>query len=50
MPIQAQHFKKIAVDVRGMGSSSNPETGYDKKNMAMDIYKLVQQYEFERYL
>ena len=32
MPILAQYFKVIAVDVRGMRSSSKPENGYDKKN------------------
>ncbi|GGB81640.1 alpha/beta fold hydrolase [Dyadobacter sediminis] len=48
MSILAKYFQVIAVDVRGMGSSSKPETGYDKKNMALDIYELVQQYEFEK--
>lgn len=42
MPILAQYYQVIAVDIRGMGSSSKPETGYDKKNMAKDIYDLVQ--------
>ncbi|MCF2490770.1 alpha/beta fold hydrolase [Dyadobacter sp. CY347] len=48
MPILAQHFQVIAVDVRGMGTSAKPETGYDKKNMALDIYELVKRYKFEK--
>lgn len=48
MPILAQHFHVIAIDVRGMGSSAKPETGYDKKNMALDIYELVQHYKFDK--
>ncbi len=39
----ARHYRVIIVDIRGMGSSDKPTTGYDKKNMAQDIYELVQQ-------
>ena len=39
----AKHYRVILVDIRGMGSSDKPETGYDKKTMARDIYELVQQ-------
>ena len=38
----------IAVDVRGMGTSAKLEIGYDKKNMALDIYEVVKQYKFEK--
>jgi pimeloyl-ACP methyl ester carboxylesterase len=48
MSALATHFKVIAVDVRGMGSSAKPEGGYDKKNMARDIYELVQHYGFKQ--
>jgi pimeloyl-ACP methyl ester carboxylesterase len=48
MPALAARFKVLAVDVRGMGSSSNPENGYDKKNMALDIYELIKQYGFDQ--
>ena len=41
MPQLAENFKVIAVDYRGMGSSSKPEGGYDKKTMAKDIYELI---------
>lgn len=38
----AQHYRVIVVDIRGMGTSDKPETGYDKKTMAQDIYALLQ--------
>lgn len=41
MPVLAKHYKVIAVDVRGMGSSVKPADGYDKKNMAKDILELT---------
>jgi len=31
----------IAPDIRGLGDSSRPATGYDKKTMAVDIHELV---------
>ncbi|MGQ4615883.1 alpha/beta fold hydrolase [Nocardia sp. R7R-8] len=37
----AQQFQVIAVDLRGMGSSGKPESGYDKKTMATDILALA---------
>jgi pimeloyl-ACP methyl ester carboxylesterase len=41
MPTLANRYHVIAVDLRGMGGSSKPQSGYDKKNMAEDIYQLV---------
>jgi pimeloyl-ACP methyl ester carboxylesterase len=41
MPELAKHYHVIAVDLRGMGGSSRPRDGYDKKTMAEDIYQLV---------
>ncbi|UOQ69810.1 alpha/beta fold hydrolase [Hymenobacter volaticus] len=38
----AQHYRVIILDIRGMGSSDKPETGYDKKTMAQDVYALTQ--------
>jgi len=40
-PELAKHFRVIAVDLRGMGSSSTPLSGYDKKTMAADISELI---------
>src|SRR5215469_7312491 len=31
----------IAPDMRGLGDSSRPTAGYDKKTMALDIHELV---------
>jgi pimeloyl-ACP methyl ester carboxylesterase len=44
----AQTYRVIIVDIRGMGSSEKPENGYDKKNMATDILRLVQQLGLEK--
>lgn len=41
MPTLAASFRVIAVDLRGAGASEKPASGYDKKNMALDIYELA---------
>jgi|SRR5579859_740137 len=43
MPALARHYTVIAPDMRGVGDSDKPaeEAGYQKKNMAEDIYQLV---------
>jgi pimeloyl-ACP methyl ester carboxylesterase len=38
----------IAPDMRGLGESSRPMTGYDKKTIANDIHELVKSLGFER--
>jgi pimeloyl-ACP methyl ester carboxylesterase len=43
MPELARHYRVIVVDLRGMGGSSRPEAGYDKKTMAADVQALVTQ-------
>jgi pimeloyl-ACP methyl ester carboxylesterase len=44
----AQSHTVIVPDLRGAGGSSKPETGYDKKNMAVDIHDLTTSLGFER--
>ncbi|MBC6609702.1 alpha/beta hydrolase [Hymenobacter sp. BT507] len=44
----AQHYRVIIVDIRGMGSSEKPATGYDKKTMAQDIYALLRHLNIEK--
>ncbi|MFF3946545.1 alpha/beta fold hydrolase [Streptomyces sp. NPDC001902] len=44
----ARHFRVIAVDYRGMGGSDKPAGGYDKKNMAKDVYELVRSLGYEQ--
>jgi pimeloyl-ACP methyl ester carboxylesterase len=39
----AKAFRVIIIDIRGMGSSEKPESGYDKKTMAADVLGLVQE-------
>ncbi len=41
-------FTIIAPDMRGLGESSRPTTGYDKKTMAADIHELVRGLGYER--
>nr|WP_172124657.1 MULTISPECIES: alpha/beta hydrolase [unclassified Devosia] len=48
MPKLAESHRVIAVDIRGMGASDKPEGGYDKKNMAQDIYELIQSRGLEK--
>lgn len=39
----AKSYRVIIVDIRGMGSSEKPLSGYDKKTMASDILELVKE-------
>src|SRR5438445_3262760 len=48
MPLLAQGHTVIVPDVRGAGDSAKPESGYDKKNMAVDIHELTSSLGFKR--
>ena len=41
IPALAQRYTVIAPDLRGLGDSSRPLAGYDKKTVANDIWRLV---------
>ncbi|MEO7045763.1 MAG: alpha/beta hydrolase [Ferruginibacter sp.] len=41
LPELSKHFTVIAPDLRGVGESDKPDSGYDKKTMAVDIHELV---------
>ena len=43
MPALAKNYTVIAPDLRGLGDSSKPLTGYDGKTLAEDIHQLVTQ-------
>src|SRR6516164_2567428 len=46
IPPVAEHFTVIAPDLRGLGNSDRPMTGYDKRTLASDVYGLVQSLGF----
>ena len=48
LPLLAANHTVIVPDLRGAGGSSKPESGYDKKNMAVDIHDLVTSLGFKR--
>jgi haloacetate dehalogenase len=41
MPLLAAHYRCIAPDLRGMGDSDKPLTGYDMRTVATDIRALI---------
>src|ERR671918_1433010 len=47
MPALAKNYTVIAPDLRGLGDSSKPLTGYDGKTVAEDIHQLVTQLGFK---
>src|SRR3954454_12815957 len=46
MPDLAKNYTVIVPDLRGLGDSSKPTTGYDGRTTAEDIYQLVSQLGF----
>jgi pimeloyl-ACP methyl ester carboxylesterase len=42
MPGLAAKYRVIAPDLRGLGDSSRPLTGYDKKTVGNDVWRLLQ--------
>ena len=41
MPLLARRYRTIAPDLRGLGDSSRPAEGYDKKTIAEDLWQLL---------
>lgn len=48
MPLLAERYQVIVVELRGMGSSDKPVDGYSKKGMAGDVSALLDQLGIER--
>jgi len=48
IPALAERYTVIAPDMRGLGDSSKPVGGYDKRTVAGDIYQLVRKLGFEK--
>jgi pimeloyl-ACP methyl ester carboxylesterase len=47
MPALAKNYTVVVPELRGLGDSSKPLTGYDGKTLAEDIYQLVTQLGFK---
>lgn len=41
LPGMMKNYRVIAVDMRGLGDSSRPATGYDTRTVAQDIWRLM---------
>ena len=50
MPALAKNHTVVAPDLRDLGDSSKPSTGYDGKTLAEDIHHLVGQLGFNKIL
>ena len=48
LPRLAERHTVVVPDLRGAGGSAKPETGYDKKNMAVDVHELVRSLGLDR--
>jgi pimeloyl-ACP methyl ester carboxylesterase len=49
MPLLAEHFSVVALDLRGAGFSDCPQGGYDKATMARDAHEVMVALGHERY-
>ncbi len=47
LPELSKHFTVIAPDMRGVGESGKPASGYDKKNMAVDMHELMKKLGYQ---
>jgi pimeloyl-ACP methyl ester carboxylesterase len=48
IPALADRFTVIAPDLRGLGDSDRPITGYDKRTLASDVYALARSLGFSK--
>jgi pimeloyl-ACP methyl ester carboxylesterase len=48
MPLLAERHTVVVPDLRGAGGSAKPASGYDKKNMAVDIHELTVSLKLDR--
>ncbi|MGH7933841.1 MAG: alpha/beta fold hydrolase [Candidatus Binataceae bacterium] len=48
MPALAARYTVVAPDLCGLGDTSKPASGYDKRTIADDIYQLVRKLGFQR--
>ncbi|MEK1894306.1 MAG: alpha/beta hydrolase [Rhizobium sp.] len=48
IPVLAERYRVIAPDLRGYGETEKPATGYDKRNMALDLRELMKELQIEK--
>lgn len=48
LPELSKHFTVIAPDMRGVGESGKTASGYDKKNMAVDMHELMRKLGYDK--
>jgi pimeloyl-ACP methyl ester carboxylesterase len=48
IPSLAERFTVIAPDLRGLGNSDRPMTGYDKRSLASDVHSLARALGFSK--
>ena len=48
LPELSKHFTVIAPDLRGVGESGKPQSGYDKKTMATDLHELAKKLGYKK--
>jgi len=49
IPLLAEKYTVIAPDLRGLGDSTHPTHGYDKKTMSDDIWRLLNSLKIDRF-
>jgi len=49
IPLLADRYRIVAPDLPGLGESSQPADGYDKKSIASDLREMCQQLDLERF-
>lgn len=49
MPLLAGQYRLIAPDLPGLGDSTKPLEGYDKKALAADLWELCEQLDLQRF-
>lgn len=49
MPLLADDYRLIAPDLPGLGDSSAPADGYDKKTIARDLLQMCEQLQLDRF-
>ncbi|WPP01698.1 alpha/beta hydrolase [Pseudomonas sp. HR96] len=48
IPVLAERYRVIVPDLRGYGETEKPATGYDKRNMALDIRELMRELDIPK--